>query len=252
MFWWVLGFSTLGSIGGIAGTFVFLWLPTKLVFRLLPYLLSYAAGTLLTVAWFGLLPQALESTHDHYESVLLTVLGGTLFFFFLEKFLCSHEHHEIPQHDHDSMGPLVLLGNGIHNFLDGIVIGAAFVVSIPLGMATSLAIVAHALPHQIGNFVMLLESGFSKQKAFITNLFSSLTMVLGALLAFYGLSAIEPVVPYLLAVAASSFLYLATAHLLPSLNKRHGLREALLQVVLMGAGVATILLAHPGGAHHGQ
>lgn len=251
---WILLFCLLGGALSVIAAAVFLLLPEPLRDRLLPHSVSFAIGALLGAALLGLLPHALEGARDSdLHAITGAVLIGLFVFFLLEKLVlwrhCHHEHCEIhaPEddgHRHVAAGTLILIGDGLHNFIDGILIGAAFLTDIHLGIVTSLAVAAHEIPQEVGDFAVLLHSGFSTEKAFTFNLLSSLTTVIGGILAFYGLRNLEPLLPYVLAVAASSFIYIAVADLIPGLHKRVEFSATLTQVLLIGAGVALIYFAH--------
>jgi zinc and cadmium transporter len=217
-----------------------LLVPERLRERLVPSLVSYATGTLLAAAFLGMLPEALELGHT--QSVLGAALGGVVAFFVLEKLVLWRHCHEADCEEHQRAAPLILLSDALHNFVDGVVIGATFLVSIPLGVATSVAVMTHEIPQEVGDFAILLHAGYGRAKAFAYNALSSASTLVGALLAWGGLSAAQGLVPYFLAVAAGGFVYVAAADLMPGLHKHTAPRAALLQVLLVLAGVATIAL----------
>ena len=242
---------------------VFLLLPEGRRTRSLPHMVSFAIGALLGAAFLGLLPHALNSqyvtdTHD----ITLTVLIGLLTFFVLEKLViwrhCHHlecevhgtedhdEAHSHHGHNHEqkSAGTLVLVGDAVHNFVDGILIAAAFLTDIHLGIVTALAVAAHEIPQEVGDFAILLQSGFSRGKALLFNVISSLTTVIGALLAYYSLSSAEEFLPYVLAIAASSFIYVAVADLIPGLHKQTAVSESMKQILLIISGVLVVFFSH--------
>lgn len=252
---WILLFCLLGGALSVVAAGVFLLLPEKLRNRLLPHSVSFAIGALLGAAFLGLLPHALQGAGDRdVHTVTGAVLLGLFGFFLLEKLVlwrhCHHEHCEVhaPEdghgHRHVAAGTLILIGDGLHNFIDGILIGAAFLTDIHLGIVTSLAVAAHEIPQEVGDFAVLLHSGYSTKKAFAFNLLSSLTTIIGGVLAWYGLRGLESILPYVLAVAASSFIYIAVADLIPGLHKRVEFSSTLKQVLLIGAGVALIYFTH--------
>lgn len=150
----------------------------------------------------------------------------------------AHNHH----HDHGRSGTMIMIGDTFHNFVDGVLIAAAFVVDVKLGVVTALAIIAHEIPQEVGDFLILLHSGYSKQKALWFNLGSSLATLLGGVLAYYFLRQVQSLVPYILSIAAASMLYVAVADLIPTLHKRTELKATLLQLALIGLGVASIVL----------
>ena len=182
------------------------------------------------------------------------VLLGLFGFFLLEKLVlwrhCHQEHCEVhvpedqDHHHQPAAGTLILIGDGLHNFIDGVLIGAAFLTDIHLGVVTSLAVAAHEIPQEVGDFAVLLHSGFSTGRAFLFNVIASLTTVIGGILAYYGLMNLEPALPYVLAVAASSFIYIAVADLIPGLHKRVEFSATLKQISLIGLGVGLIYITH--------
>jgi zinc and cadmium transporter len=156
----------------------------------------------------------------------------------------SEEEHDHGEHHHGTPGTLVLVGDSIHNLVDGVLIAAAFLTDIHLGIVTALAIAAHEIPQEVGDFVILLHSGFTRAKALFYNVLSSLSTVVGALLAYWSLADMQEMLPYVLAVAASSFIYIAVADLIPGLHKRTEAMATVQQIVLIGAGVLLIYVAH--------
>lgn len=212
-------------------------------------LISYAIGALLGAAFLEILPHALE--HGDPHRMAATVLFGILAFFVLEKLVlwrhCHHDHceaHEAhaPAHDHGRSGLLILVGDTFHNFVDGILIAAAFLENTELGLVTALAIIAHEIPQEVGDYLILLHSGYSKIRALAFNLLSSLATLIGAMLAYFALSELTGWIPTLLGLAAASMIYVAVADLIPGLHKRTDLKATLQQVLLIGLGVASIAI----------
>jgi zinc and cadmium transporter len=148
----------------------------------------------------------------------------------------GHHHH----HDHGRSGMMIMIGDTFHNFVDGVLICAAFMVDMQVGLVTALAIIAHEIPQEVGDFLILLHSGYSKRKAFLFNIASSLATLAGGLIAYLGLNMVEHWVPYILSLAASSMLYVAVADLIPGLHKRTAMRDTLLQLLLITLGVASV------------
>ncbi|HFE31857.1 MAG TPA: ZIP family metal transporter [Gammaproteobacteria bacterium] len=255
---WIIIFSLLGGVLSVLVAASFLLLPASVRSRLVPHLVSFAIGSLLGAAFLGLLPHALMAPGvDDFHEIFLAVLLGLLTFFILEKLvLWRHCHsdtcetHSLAGNDHGhghgkaAAGWMILIGDGLHNFVDGVLIAAAFLTDIHLGIVTALAIAAHEIPQEVGDFVVLLHSGFSRAKALLFNVLSSLTTIVGALLAYWSLGDMQNVLPYVLAVAASSFIYIAVADLIPGLHKRAEARATLEQVALIGAGVLLIYVTH--------
>lgn len=245
---WIIIFSLVGGVLSVIAASAFLLLPERLLSRLLPPMVSFAVGALLGVVFLDLLPEAMTAPGADVHQVSFTVLAGLLGFFLLEKtVLWRHHHHGDAQAcEHASnkaAGTLILLGDGIHNFVDGILIAAAFLTDFHLGVLTSIAVAAHEIPQEMSDFVVLLHSGFSRAKALLYNVLSSLTTVVGALLAYYSLSSLQDIIPYVLAVAAASFIYIAVADLIPGLHERTQLRAALQQISLIVLGVGVIYAA---------
>ncbi len=210
-------------------------------------LISYAIGALLGAAFLEILPEALDKGEPH--KMAATVLFGIMVFFVLEKLVlwrhCHHDHceaHEAhaPAHDHGRSGLLILVGDTFHNFVDGILIAAAFLDSTQLGIVTALAIIAHEIPQEVGDYLILLHSGYSKLRALAFNLLSSLATLVGAALAYFALSDLKEWIPTLLGLAAASMIYVAVADLIPGLHKRTELKATVQQVLLIGLGIASI------------
>ena len=170
------------------------------------------------------------------------VLDGILFFFFLEKFIiwrnCTDEECDV----HAAAGPIVLVGDAFHNFIDGIVITAGFLTNFTVGLAAAIAIITHEIPQETGDFGILLHGGFSKKKAFIYNVLSSITTIPSALISYFILGTISFIVPYALAISAASFLYIALSDLTPELHQKWGLKHTVKQLVLILVGVLIMIL----------
>ena len=249
---WIIVFCLLGGVLSVLAAALFLVLKESLRNHLLPHLVSFATGALLGAALLGLLPHALAAQGGDMHVIPMTVLLGLLGFFLLEKMVlwrhCHQDHCEVhaptPDIHHRSTGTMILVGDGLHNFLDGVLIAGAFLTDIHLGVVTSLAVVAQEIPQEVGDCAVLLDSGFSRSRAFFYNIASSLTTVIGGVLAYYPLQDIEAALPYVLAVAASSFIYIAVADLIPTLHERVEVRATLQQILLIAGGIAVIYLTH--------
>lgn len=242
----ILAFALLGSVASLALAGLVLLLPERMDRVVLPCLVSYAIGTLLAAALIGLLSHALARASA--EVVMATLLAGVVVFFMLEAALVIRHCHEGDCPTHAAAGPLILIGDTLHNFVDGIVITAAFVGSVPLGISTALAIVTHEVPQEAGDFAILLQGGYTRRQAFVYNLLSSLATLVGALGAYWLRGAVEDVLPYIMALAAASFLYIALADLVPIVHERRTAGSVFRQLALMLAGTATIALLHRGVA----
>jgi zinc and cadmium transporter len=244
---WILCFAILGSVGAIGGAALFLLFPKHVRERLVPFFVSYATGTLLGASLLGLLPHAIEQ--GGLLPSLSSVLAGLILFFVLERLLIwRHCHHEGYCEVHGTAGQLILVGDALHNFVDGAVIAAAFMSSIPLGIATGVAVIVHELPQEVGDFAILLDNGFSSQRALTWNLVSGSTTILGAILVYVGLQQVPQFNATILALSAGSFLYIGLADLVPGLHRRIGAKGGLGELLLILAGVGTIHLLR---AHHG-
>lgn len=214
-------------------------------------LVSYAIGALLGAVFLDILPEAIRLSNN---AAMLsgTVLAGILLFFTLEKLLlwrhCHHEHceaHESHQETaHGRSGMMIMVGDTFHNFVDGIIIAAAFLTDVHLGIVTALAIIAHEIPQEVGDFMILLHSGYSKAQALTLNLLSSLATLIGGALAYFALQSMQGIVPTLLALAAASMIYVAVADLIPGLHQRTSLRDTIEQVSLIVAGVFSIFIVN--------
>ncbi|MFW5450639.1 MAG: ZIP family metal transporter [Methylophagaceae bacterium] len=254
---WIIGFSLIGGLLSVILASTFLLLSENARNVAVPHLVSFAIGALLGASFLGLIPHALDYTptidaHD----IGLTLLLGLLSFFVLEKFVlwrhCHSDHCDVhlpdSSHNHDykgqATGTLILVGDAIHNFVDGILIAAAFMTDLHLGIVTALAIAAHEIPQELGDFIILLHSGFKRSKALYYNVLSSLGTVVGALLAYFALADMQHLLPYILVVAASSFIYIAVADLIPGLHHKVKPSETLQQVSLIAAGTIFIFVTH--------
>jgi zinc and cadmium transporter len=235
-----LGLSVLGGLGGLLVASGILLINDSRRARLIPWLVSYAVGALLGVSMLAILPEALDSLPA--SRVFGTLLFGILAFFVLEKLvLWRHCHiHDCEVHD-GSVVP-VLIGDAFHNFVDGAVIAAAVMTSVPLGVSTALAVAAHEIPQEVGDFAILLHAGYSRRRALLLNVTSGLASAGGAVVALVALNQIPVILPYCLALAAASFLYVAMADLIPGLHRGRTDAHSLRQVVLIAAGVATAFI----------
>jgi zinc and cadmium transporter len=242
---------------------LFLALPAKQRETLVPHMVSFATGALLGAALLGLIPHAvIGAGSEKVHQVGIALIAGIALFFILEKFLlwrhCHDDHcdeHSVEDahalaHDHQhhharqkASGSLVLVGDALHNVLDGVLIAAAFLTDVHLGLVTAVAIAAHEIPQEVGIFAVLLNSGMARGRALALNLLTSLTAVIGGVIGFYALGKALAALPFALAVAAASLLYVAVADLIPGLHRRVDPRSSVMQVLLIGAGIAMIAIA---------
>jgi zinc and cadmium transporter len=271
---WIVLFTAVGGIASAAFAGLFLLLPEKTGLRMLPHFVSFATGALIGAALLGLLPEAMQTVGPggaHAIGAALVVGLGV--FFIIEKLVLwrhahshngsesehgdAHDHSDPDHRDHDhhdhghghdhgrdgAAGVLVLIGDSVHNALDGILIAAAFLTNVPLGLVTTLAVSAHEIPHRVGDFALLLHAGMSRRRAMFLNMATGLASVLGGIVAYFGLNKAQEALPYALALAAAGFLYIAVAGLIPGLHRRADPRTSLAQVLLMGLGVGVIAWA---------
>jgi zinc and cadmium transporter len=265
-FTWILA-ATIA--GGIISVFAAWLIASRASAAQVPILISYAVGALLGAVFIELLPHAFNRSDD-LKVTAATILGGVLLFFILEKLVLwrhchieeceAHDPHDGHGHatpavaahhdDHGRSGMMILIGDTFHNFVDGVLIAAAFLADTQLGIVTALAIIAHEVPQEVGDFLILLHSGYSKRHAFLLNLLSSVAMVVGGVLAYFALQTMEQWVNTLIALAAASMLYVAVADLIPGLHRRPEIRATIQQVTLIALGIATIWLV--GELAHGH
>jgi len=238
-----LGLSVLGSLGGLLVAGLLLFFNKAMRARVVPWLVSFAVGTLLGAATLSLMPEALERLAP--ERAFLVMLGGILTFFILEKLvLLRHCHDDSACEVHQSTVTLVIVGDAVHTFVDGVAIAASTLVSIPTGIMTALAAIAHEIPQEAGDFGILLAAGYSRRKALMLNAISALGGLLGAgLMLAFGAS-VPMAQPYVLAFAAGNFLYVAMSDLIPHLHRGESDPSSVRQVLLISAGLATIVLLH--------
>lgn len=257
---WIVLFTFLSGFASAAVAGAFLLLSPSVRAHSLPHLVSFATGALLGAALLGLLPEAIESAGPGgVEGVTLSVLAGIGLFFILEKLVIwrhchapdcethvpphKHAHGTEPDHRDHSSATLILVGDTMHNALDGVLIAAAFLTDLRLGVITGMAVIAHEIPSEVGNFAVLLQAGMSRLRALLYNLAVSLASVVGGVVGYFFLSRALPVLPYALGVAAACLLYVAVADLIPGLHRRVDARAGVAQVALIAVGVSVIGLA---------
>jgi zinc and cadmium transporter len=238
---YILVFSTLGSVISLVGG-VLLLSRREFAQEFSHLLAPFAAGTLLATAFLDLLPEAVESASGKKPYVF--ALGGLLVFFLLERFVrWFHHHHEHDDQEYDpATVPLVVFGDSLHNLIDGIVIGGTFLVGIPMGMVTTLAIAAHEIPQEIGDFGLLLNRGLSRGRVLAYNLLSALMTVVGALLAWSFGQRVTDLLPVFLGFTAGFFIYIAASDIIPEIHRNHEKRFALVETLLLLLGVAVVAL----------
>lgn len=240
------------ALGGVISISAAAFLSFHLLSRMVERMVSLSVGILLSTSLLHALPEAFESEANPHV-LFATLLGGLLGFFLLEKLaILRHSHHyegdgHGHEHGHDAheagkAGWMILVGDSLHNFTDGVLIAAAFLVDAKLGMITALAITAHEIPQEIGDFIVLLNAGLSKARAYAYNLVCSLMSVVGGVVGYYALGEGIHLLPYVLVLASSGFIYIAVSDLMPQMQRRATLRESVPQVILIAIGVGIVLM----------
>lgn len=235
-----LGLSLLGGLGGLLVASGVLLFTDTIRARLVPWLVSYAVGALLGVSLLAILPQALEGLPAPH--VFATLLAGILGFFLMEKLVLWRHCHTHGCEVHESAAGIIVVGDAFHNFVDGAVIAAAVMTSVPLGVSTAIAVAAHEIPQEVGDFAILLHAGYSRGRALMLNVLSAAAGAGGATVAVLALDKAPRLLPYCLALAAASFLYVAMADLIPGLHRGQTDASSVRQVLLVAAGIGTILV----------
>ncbi len=237
-------------IGGLVSVLLAAALSAPLLGLIVRHLVGLSTGVLLGTALLHVLPEAFESGEAPH-GLFLTLLGGLMFFFLLEKaelYRHGHHHEHDDHHHHHGFdaeqagrgGWSVLVGDSIHNFCDGVLIAAAFLSDPHLGVVTALAIIAHEIPQEVGDYIVLINAGFSRMRALVYNMISGMSAVVGGVLGYYLIGPFQDYLPYMMVVAASSFVYVAVADLIPQLQKRLSWRDTLLQIVWLALGLLMI------------
>ena len=249
---WILAASFAGGTLSAALAAFALYLRASWI----PMLVSFAIGTLLGAAFLEVIPHAFERGDTHQAA--LSILGGIFGFFVLEKLMLwrhchtedceAHDHHS-DAHDHGRSGALIIVGDTIHNFVDGVLIAAAFLQGHEVGIIAAVAIIAHEIPQEVGDFLILLHSGYSRARALAMNLLSSLATLVGGLLGYYVLQVLQGLETTLLGVVAASMIYVAVADLIPGLHRRPQIRDGAIQTVLIALGIGCIALVRVVVAH---
>jgi zinc and cadmium transporter len=246
---YILLATTLSGVLSIVMAAIFSF---SLLSKMIDRMVSLSVGIMLSTSLLHALPEAFES-HADPHALFMTLLCGLFAFFLLEKFsiLRHSHHHEHDGHSHKAghdrqeagkSGWLIMVGDGLHNFTDGILIAAAFLADPMVGLMTSLAIIAHEIPQEVGDFIVLLNAGFSRTRAFVFNLLCSLLAVAGGLVGYFALEKAQPLIPYVLVFASSGFIYIAVGDLIPQMQRRTTVHETIPQIVLIALGIAIIVL----------
>jgi len=236
---YILLFTFLGSIVSLVGG-ILLLAKEKFALKISHFLTSFAAGTLLGTAFFDLLPEAQEAGEDKVD-VFLWTLVGILIFFLLERFIHHHGHGKNHE-DTRSVVPLIIVGDSLHNFIDGIATAATFLISIPLGIVTSLAVAAHEIPQEIGDFGLMLNKGVPRKKVLLINFYSAMAALAGAILTYLARDSIQGLLPIILALTSGFFIYIAAANLIPEIHLKENQKIAFLETVMLFLGVLVVYL----------
>jgi len=242
---YIIIFTLIGSVVSLIGG-ILLLLKQKFALQISHYLSSFAAGALLSAAFFDLLPEATEYMEELGMDINLPlwVLIGILAFFLLERFIHHHhDHSSMHQDEKKSVIPLIVIGDTLHNFTDGMAIAATFLISIPLGIVTSLAVAAHEIPQEIGDFGLLLNKGLKRKKVLLINLFSSLAAIAGAVLIYLYQESLETLLPVILALTSGFFIYIALANLIPEIHNQDNQKVAFWETIMLLLGVIVVYLA---------
>lgn len=239
---YIIIFSFIGSVVSLTGG-IFLLLREKTALRFSHLIASFAAGALLSTAFFDLLPEASEAAGEGVDIFLWTLIG-ILTFFLLERFVHWFHHH----HEHEDVRskptiPLIMVGDTIHNFIDGIAMGAAFLVSVPLGIVTALAVAAHEIPQEVGDFGLMLHRGVPRKKIILFNIFSALAAMAGALLIYFVGDVVERFLPVFLAITAGFFIYIAASDIIPEIHSENRRGFAFYESLLLIVGVIIVWAA---------
>ncbi len=231
----------IGNIGSVLMASIILLLNRNNLQKVTRHINAFAGGTLLGAAFIGMLPNAINMGG---VAVSYVVLGGIMFFFVIEKVMiwriCTDENCD----RHSKSGAMMLMiGDSFHNFLDGIVIAAAFLHSVSFGIVVAISVFAHEIPQEVADFGVIIKAGFSKRKAIVMNLLSGLTAFLGALLAWFSVFTTEHFMPFVFAISASGFIYIALADLIPELHKKSSIKQSVFQFVFLIAGICVIIIS---------
>lgn len=238
---YIIIFTLIGSVVSLIGG-VLLLIKEKFAIKISHFLTSFAAGTLLGTAFFDLLPEAQVAGAGNKVNIFLWVLLGILIFFLLERFIHHHDHGKNPE-DKKSVVPLIVIGDSLHNFIDGVAMAATFLVSIPLGVVTSLAVATHEIPQEIGDFGLMLNKGVPRKRVLLINFYSALAALAGAILTYLAKDIIQGLLPAILALTSGFFIYIAAANLIPEIHSRENQKIAFWETIMLLLGVIVVYFA---------
>ena len=238
---YIIGALLVSSVGSVSIAGSLLFFSENKLDKISNWLLTLAGGTLLGAAFLGMLPKAMH-LGEKSETIFTVTLVGILFFFIIEKIIlwrtCGNKNCE--RHRNVS-APLILLGDGLHNFIDGIIITAAFFTSVKFGLIVAISVFAHEIPQELADFGILINNGYTKVKALKYNIISGLTTLVGGIIAYITLDWATKLIPWVLAISAASFIYIALADLVPQMHQKTNIKNSVLQVILIISGVLIIL-----------
>lgn len=239
----------MGSVASLIGGIILL-AREKIAVKISHFLSAFAAGAMLATAFFDLLPEAIEEAENLSVSVniFFWAFVGFLIFFLLERSIHWSHHHQVEEKFGTRIGPksvvpLIIIGDSVHNFIDGIIIASTFLVSIPLGIVTSFAVAAHEIPQEIGDFGILLHRGMKRGQVLWINVLSALVSIMGAILTFYFGKSIENLLPIFLAIAAGFFIYIAASDLIPEIHNEERRSVALIETLMLLLGALIVWFA---------
>lgn len=239
---YILLFTFIGSLGALVGGLILL-VYEKFALKISHFLASFAAGVLLGAAFLDLLPEALHEGGKNGVDVFLWTLLGIVAFFLLERLIHWFHHHE-EHHEHEKESkttlPLIIIGDTVHNFIDGVVIASTFIISIPLGIVTAIAVFAHELPQEIGDFGLMLHKGLKRKKIILVNLVSAAAAFFGAGIAYVSGDILESYIPIFLAITAGLFIYIAASDLIPEIHYEKRRKAAFFESMLLLLGTALV------------
>ncbi len=249
---WIVGVTSLIAVLALLGIFTFI-LKEKLFQKLINILVSFAAGAFIGAVFFEFLPEIFHEFGVHHGDLEgpLLITSGFMFFFILEEFLQWHHCHEPPcehEENKEAFSYLILISNAVHNFVDGLIVGAAFLIALPVGISTSIAVAAHEIPQELGNFGILVYGGWGKIKALLVNLGASLMIVPGGVLVYFAEPLIKPI--YLIGFAAGSFLYIGAADLIPEVHGEADLKKSAITITMFLLGLSIIVIVEMIVPHH--
>lgn len=243
LFWILL--TTFGiSLISFIGVFT-LFLKEEFLNKIIPLLAAFAAGSLLGNAFLHLVPEAIIQTgmkEDSLSLVFLYLISGFCVFFILEQFISWHHHHSTKHPEIKSFSYLILISDGVHNFIDGLTIAASFIIAFPLGVVTSLAIVFHEIPQEIGDFGVLIYSGFGRKKALFLNFLSAIIAILGGISGFFISEKMDLSVVFLLPFAAGNFIYIASSDIIPEIKQKESIKKSLIYFSAFLTGILIMFL----------